>query len=328
LALLLSGVVCALLSGCAAPPRLGEDGRKAIRNRTFVVTGASSGFGRGVALRLASYGGNVVLASRRPDVLDRLAVQLRAAGGTPLVVTTDVSKPEEVDRLAQEAAARFGRIDVWINDAGVAAIGRFDQIPLKDQARVIDVNLKGVLYGSYAALRQFRKQGYGTLVNIASVEGKVPLAYQAAYSASKHGVVGLDGALNEELRLDKQHSIHVVTVEPWAADTPLWEHAANYSGHRPQMAVMDGPWEVVDAIVWACVHPVGEMPVGWKAQAAVISHQIMPDMTEAVAACVERKSQIESAPPAPSTSGNLFEPMASGTTVEGGARRRMGADGQ
>jgi short-subunit dehydrogenase len=313
--------------GCAVPSRLDQADRGKIENRTFVVTGASSGFGRGVALKLASYGANVVIAARRTNVLERLATQLSAAGGRPLVVTTDVSNPSDVDCLAQEAVNRFGRIDVWINNAGVAAIGRFDQIPLQDQARVIDVNLKGVIYGSYAALRQFRKQGYGTLINVASVEGQVPLAYQAAYSASKHGVVGLDGALNEELRLAKLDSIHVITIEPWAADTPLWEHAANYTGHRPQIAFMDGPWEVVDAIIWASIHPV-EMPVGWKAEAAVLSHRLMPGLTDNIAAEVEQRSQIENAPPAPSSAGNLFEPMQSGTTVEGGVRQRMRQEGQ
>ena len=203
-----------LLAGCAAPSRLGQDDRARVAGHTFVVTGASSGLGRGVVLRLASHGANVVLAARRTGVLDALAGEVRAAGGQPLVVTTDVSDPAQVERLAAAAVERFGRIDAWINDAAVAAIGRFDAIPAEDHARVVDVNLKGYVYGSHAALRQFHRQGYGTLVNVASVEGHVPLAYHASYAATKAAIIALDAALNQELRLAGARAIKIVTVEP------------------------------------------------------------------------------------------------------------------
>ena len=114
-------------------------------SKTYVVTGASSGIGRGVALKLAALRANVVLAARRTDVLEAVAAQMSAAGGTPLVVTTDVSRPDDMRRLAQATLARFERIDVWINNAGAGAIGRFEEIPIEDHARVADVNLKGVI---------------------------------------------------------------------------------------------------------------------------------------------------------------------------------------
>jgi short-subunit dehydrogenase len=276
-----------------------------------------------VALTLASQHANVVLAARRTEVLEEVAAEARAAGGTPLVVTTDVSKPEDVQRLAADAVARFGQIDVWINNAGVAAIGRFEDIPVDDHARLIDVNLKGVIYGSHAAMRQFRTQGFGTLVNIGSVESEVPLAYQASYAASKAGVLSLGRALNEEIRLSGSTTITVATVMPWAADTPLWEHAANYSGGAPRMAAMDDPQKVVDAIVWVSLHPREEFPVGWKAKGTYLSHRLFPDLTERLAANIAHRWQIETAPPAPPTTGTLYEPMLSGRTVEGGARKRM-----
>lgn len=327
--LLLLAAVGALLAGCAAPSQLGQRDRQGIANRTFVITGASSGLGRGVALKLAGYGANVVLAARRADVLDQLAAQVDAAGGRSLVVATDVSKPDDIEHLAQAAVERFGRIDVWINDAGVAAIGRFDAIPVEDQARIVDVNLKGTIYGSYAAMRRFRQQGFGTLVNVASVEGRLPLAYQAAYSASKHGIVGLDAALNQELRLDGlRRTINVVTIEPWAVDTPLWGHVANYSGHTPRVTPMDGPQPTVDAIVWASIHPSKQVAVGWKAEGSELAHQLLPGLTEDITGDIVRGEQFEAAPPAPPTSGSLYAPMPSGTTVEGDARQRIRAEDQ
>ncbi len=321
-------LLAVLLVGCAAPSQLGQTDRQLVAGRTFVVTGASSGLGRGAAIKLASYGANVVLAARRTEVLNEVAGEVRASGGQALVVTTDVSRPDQVERLAQAAVDRFGRIDVWINDAAVGAIGRFEEVPVEDHARIVDVNLKGVIYGSHAALRQFRRQGFGTLVNIASVEGKIPLAYHASYAATKHAVVGLGAALNQELRLNGPETIKVATVLPWAVDTPFWVHAANYSGGTPRMYTMDGPQEVVDAIVWVSIHPRKEYAVGWKAQGAVIGDQIWPGLAERIAADVVHRAQIETAPPAPPTPGSVHEPMAAGTAVEGAARARMEREDQ
>jgi short-subunit dehydrogenase len=324
LPLLALAALCASLAGCAGPSRLRQSDRQSIAERTFVVTGASSGFGRGVALKLASHGANVVLAARRTEALEDVAREARAAGGQALVVTTDVARPEQVERLANAAVERFGRIDVWINNAGVGAIGRFEEIPVEDHARIVDTNFKGVIYGSHAALRQFRRQGSGTLVNVASVEGKVPLAYHASYAATKHAVIGLGAALNQELRLGRMDAIKVSSVLPWAVDTPYWQHTGNYSGGTPRMYFMDAPEETVDAIVWASLHPTKERAVGWKAKGAVLGDQIWPGLSERIGADVVHRAQIETAPPAPPTAGSVHEPMRpGGTTVEGGARARM-----
>ena len=311
------------LSGCATSSRLRPRDVQSIAGKTFVITGASSGFGRGVAVKLASHGANVVLAARRTELLEEVAAEARAAGGTPLVVTTDVSKPEDIQKLAAATIARFGRIDVWINNAGVGAIGRFEDIPIEDHSRLIDINLKGVIYGSHAAMRQFRAQGGGTLVNIGSIDSEVPLAYQGSYSASKAGVLSLGRVLNEEIRLSGVKTIKVATVMPWAADTPWWPHAANYSGGTPRMVAMDDPRKVVNAIVWVSLHPREELSVGWKAKASYVSHRIFPDLTERISGNIAHKWQIETAPPAPPTAGTLHEPMQSGRTVDGGVRERM-----
>jgi short-subunit dehydrogenase len=304
-----------VVSGCAtiASPRL--DDAENVAGKTFVITGASSGFGRGVALDLAA---------RRANVLQEVAAEATKAGGTPLVVATDVSSAEDMERLANETVARFGKIDVWINNAGVGVIGRFEEVPVQDYSRLVDINLKGVIYGSVVAMRQFRAQGFGTLVNIGSIDSEVPLAYQASYSATKAGVLALGRALNEEIRLNGlKDTVAVSTVMPWATDTPWWPHAANYSGGTPRMAAMDDPQKVVDAIVWASMHPREEVPVGWKARASYVSHHIMPDVTERISGDVAHRYQIDTAPPAPPTAGTLYRPMQEGTGIDGGVRERM-----
>jgi short-subunit dehydrogenase len=308
------------LGGCATSLRPSDEA--AIGARTFVVTGASSGFGRGVALELGGHGANVVLAARRTELLEALADEISNMGGTPLVVTTDVSDPDEVNRLAEAALAQFGRIDVWINNAGVTAIGRFWDVPVEDHGRLMDVNLKGALYGSHAALRQFREQGAGTLVNIGSVVSHVPTANHASYSASKAALLSLGRALNEELRLSGHKSIKVATVLPWAADTPIWDHAANYSGSALHFAPMDDPRDVIRAIVRVSLYPREELPVGWRARGVRLAHRIFPGFSKQIASNVYQ-SQLEAAPSAPPTSGALHDPMPGTGRIDGGIRQRM-----
>jgi len=313
--------IALLLGGCASA--LSRNDEALVAGKTYVVTGASSGLGRGVAERLGAMRANVVLAARRADALEQVAGRITAAGGQALVVPTDVADPEQVGRLAQAALARFGRIDVWINNAGVGAIGRFEDVPLADHARIVDVNLKGVMYGSHVALRQFRAQGSGNLVNLGSVESVIPLAYHASYAATKAAILGLGRALNEELRLARLDKVHVTTIMPWATDTEFFNQAANYSGHRPRMPLMDDPMKVVDIIVRASVYPREEVLTGWKARGAYWSHRIAPDATERLAADIAHKAQYETSPPAPATSGALHQPMPGATGIDGGVRERM-----
>jgi short-subunit dehydrogenase len=325
LALSLAG---AGLTACAADTSLRRSDAARIAGRTYVVTGASSGFGRGAAVRAARMGANVVLAARRADALEEVAAEIRGFGGQALVVPTDVSDAAAIERLAQAAEARFGRIDVWINNAGVSAIGAFEQVPIADQARVVDVNLKGVIYGAHAAMRRFVAQGQGTLVNVGSVESVVPLPYQATYVATKYGVLGLSRTLNEEMRLKRLHKrIRIATVMPFAADTPFWQHAGNYTGRAPRMILMNPADKVAEAIVWASIRPREELPVGWKAQASVSAHNVFPDLTEVVAANIYHDAQMRDAPGgvAP-TSGNVHRPVAIGRGVDGGNRARIKAE--
>lgn len=313
----------ALLFNSCATWKVGRAGREKTAGKTFVIVGASSGFGRGVAEELGKYKANVVLAARRTDLLEEIAANIRKSGGTATVVTMDISKPEDVQRLAETALKTYGDIDVWINMAGVGAIGRFWEIPIEEQARIVDINLKGFIYGSHAAIKQFKAQGYGTLINMGSIESENPLAYHASYAATKGGVLNLGQAINQELRLSGSKNIKVVTIEPWAVDTPFWRHAANYSGGTPRMAAMDPPRKVINATIRASLRPRKELPVGWKARGAWISHHLFPHFTEWLSANIIHKYQIKNAPPAPPTSGSVFQPMEAGRGVDDGAEERI-----
>jgi len=291
-------------------------------NAVVVLAGASSGFGRGTALKLAANGAKVVVAARRKSMLDDVVEEIRAQGGLAEAVQTDVSEPSEVARLSEVALASFGRVDVWVNNVGVGAIGFFWDIPIEDHARVVDVNLKGLIYGAHAALRQFRAQGYGTLINIGSIDSETPLALQNSYAATKAAVLSLSRSLNEELRLAGESDIKVGTIMPWAVDTPWWYHAANYTGHQPRMAMMDDPQIVIDAIVEACLNPQEKQPVGWKAKGSNISHHLFPDLTERLSANIA-KSESDKGAPAANTAGAIHRSRDDGLKVDGGLRERM-----
>ncbi|WP_435269738.1 SDR family NAD(P)-dependent oxidoreductase [Shinella sp. BE166] len=293
-----------------------------LEDLVVVIAGASSGFGRGAAIKLAAQGANVVLAARRKNVLDDIVREIKAVGGAATAVEADVSDAHQVGEIGKAAVDRFGRIDVWVNNVGVGAIGFFWDIPIDDHSRLIDVNLKGLVYGAHVALRQFRSQGHGTLINTGSIDSEVPLGLQNTYAATKAGVLSLSRSLNEELRLAGEHDIKVGTIMPWAVDTPWWTHAANYTGHEPRMALMDDPEIVIDAIVAACLNPKEEQPVGWKAKASNISHHLMPDLTERMSADIAKKESDRASPRAPNQ-GAIFQPMQDGLEVNGGIRERM-----
>lgn len=313
-----------ILLGSCATSKLGSSGQKKIAGKTVVIVGASSGFGRGVAEQLGAYNANVVIAARRTALLEEVANKVRANGGKALVVTSDITKPEDIRRLTETTLSEFGKIDVWINMAGVGAFGRFWEIPIEDQARIVDINVKGVIYGSHAAIKQFRTQGYGVLINVGSVESNVPLAYHATYGSTKGAVKNFGNALSQELRLNGNKEIRVVTVEPWAADTPFWGHGANYTGRTPRMAIMDPPQKVVNATIRACLRGRHELPVGWKAKSAWISHHLFPRLTDRIAANVVHKSQMKNAPTGVAPhSVAAFEPMESGRGIDDGVKKRM-----
>ncbi|MCC8363367.1 SDR family NAD(P)-dependent oxidoreductase [Lysobacter sp. A6] len=291
-----------------------------LADKTIVITGASSGIGRGVALALAELGANVVVAARRAEALRDLAEE---CGPNAMAVTTDVADPNDVENLREAALSRFPGIDTWINNAGVAAIGPFDEIPLRDHARVIETNLVGTINGAHVALDHFRTRGTGTLINVASMLGTTPAPYYATYCASKYGIVGLSASLRQELRARGDHAIRICTVMPMAADTTFYDHAANYSGHELLPYPVLQAELVVAAIVHAVANPRDEVTVGLPATMATLSQRVAPWLTESITSMATHELQMNRAPLAPVTEGNLHAPVMIGTGLVGSLRGRM-----
>lgn len=290
-----------------------------LNGKVIVLTGASSGFGKGAAREFAKAGASLILAARRENLLEELAQECQANGGRALAVPTDVSDVEAVEKLAQTALDEFGRIDVWVNDAGVGAIGPFEEIPLDVHAQVIKTNLLGTIYGSHCALKQFKKQGNGVLINISSGLGKIPAPYYSSYSASKYAIVGLDGTLRQELAENDLKDIHVCTVMPMAMDTFFFDHAANYSGHevQPIPPVYD-PQLVVDTIVKLATQPEAEVTVGGMGVVMAAAHNVIPGVIEKMMGKEVDTVQMKNSSPAPDSDGSVHEPLPEGTEVSAG----------
>ncbi len=189
--------------------------------KTAIVTGAASGIGRQIALQLGAAGATV-LVTDVADGIDAVADEITTAGGNAAARKVDVSSRDAVASAISDFVAEHGRLDLIFNNAGVAIFGEYEEVSLDDWDKIINVNLKGVAYGSKLAYDQMVKQGGGHIINTASVAGLVPVPLQAHYVATKHAIVGMDKTLRIE---SARHNIHVTTFCPAFIETGMFETA-------------------------------------------------------------------------------------------------------
>jgi len=189
-----------------------------IEGKVVVITGASSGLGEATARLLSMRGASVVLGARRVNRIKSLADELTASGGKALGITTDVTHYDQVKRLVDVAVQKYGRIDVMINNAGLMPSSPLERLKIEDWDRMIDVNIKGVLYGIAAALPYMKQQKAGHIINVSSVAGHKVRAGGAVYAATKHAVRALSEGLRQEV---KPYNIRVMVISPGAVATEL-----------------------------------------------------------------------------------------------------------
>ncbi|WP_437755651.1 SDR family oxidoreductase [Sorangium sp. So ce1389] len=297
--------------------------RDKFRNAVVVITGASSGIGRATALEFARRGAAVTLTARREQPLRELAAECEQAGGRALVVPADVTNEAAVLEVARRTTEAFGRIDVWVNNAAVTLFGLFERTPSEPFRRVIETNLFGYVHGARAALAQFRRQGNGVLINVASMVSRLSEPYVSAYVASKHAIRGLTQSLRQELEVLRARHIHISTVMPATIDTPLFQHAGNYTGRVPRaMPPVYPPERVARAIVRLARTPRREVFVGSAARRLALLSFLAPGLAERLLARSVDRLHLQHDRTAYATNGNLFAPLPEGTDVSGGWKPR------
>jgi short-subunit dehydrogenase len=285
-----------------------------LRDQVIVVTGASSGIGRETAIEAGRRGARLVLAARNQQALDDVVRRIEHAGGQAHAVVADVAEPEQVQRLADEAVRRFGRIDTWVNNAAISIYGTIDQLQPEELDRVIRVNLLGVMYGCRAAVLQMKRPrdaggGGGTIINVGSAlsDRAVPLA--SIYVASKFAVRGFTDALRMDLSREAP-DIHVTLVLPASINTPLFSHARSRLGVKPRpIPPVYEPRVVADAILHAAEHPTRDIYAGDAGKALAIMERISPRLTDWWMLQGGRMFRKQKSTAPGNARDNLFQPM-------------------
>lgn len=260
--------------------------------KTVVITGASSGVGRAAAEAFSAQGANVVIVARGQEGIDETVAFCREFNVTAIGVSADMSIAEDVERVAAEALKINGKIDIWVNNAGVMASGKFEEIPMEIHEQVIKTNLIGYMHGAYNAIKIFKKQNEGVLVNNVSIGGFMPAPYSAVYSATKFGIRGMMECLQGEIS-NREH-IYVCNLYPQLQNSTGNLHSAKYSGFSLSIPpIASDPRDTAEKMVELAKHPRKDLFPDYRAAVITNLYRLFPKLIiNAASAAVRIKMKL------------------------------------
>lgn len=245
--------------------------------KNVVITGASSGVGRAAAEAFALQGCNIVAVARGQKGLDEVLEYCRGLNVQAIGVSADMSIAEDVQKVTRQALAMGGKIDIWINNAGVMASGKFEEIPMEIHQQVLKTNLFGYMHGAYNAIAVFKKQDQGILINNVSIGGFMPAPYSAVYSASKFGIRGMMECLQGEL--SNRKDIHICNLYPQLQNSTGNLHSAKYSGFDMKIPfIASDPRDTAQRMVELAQHPKKDLFPDLRAAALTSTYRLFPKM--------------------------------------------------
>jgi len=260
----------------------------------MVITGASSGIGLTTAEMAAAEGARVILTSRNErDLLDAVN-RIRSNGGRAYHIVGDVANPDAMDAVADLAIEQFGRIDTWVNNAGIGMYGKLTETPLADKRRLFDVDFWGVVHGCRTAVRHLRAGG-GAIINVGSIASDRAMPLMGIYSAAEHAVKGYTDALRMELEHDG-FPISLSLVKPGSINTPFIAHARSHMDAEPEyMPPVYPPEDVARAILRCAARPMRDVLVGGAARIltgmGAISPRALDTFLEATAFTQQKRTE-------------------------------------
>ena len=279
-----------------------------LRDRTAVVTGASAGVGRAVALELARQGARVGLIAREPQALQALQAEIEAAGGTALCLPADVSDEEAVFEAARRVESELGPIDLWINNAMATVVGRVTETTPAEVRRVTEVTYLGYVHGTLAALQHMGPRDRGVIVQVGSALAYRGIPLQAAYCAAKHAIRGFTDSLRTELLHDGS-SIQLTAVHLPAINTPQFDWSRTHRKQAPRpVAPVYAPEVAARAVLKAARHPQREVWLGINTPLMILADMLAPSLLDRYLARAALSGQDADFPVSADRQDNLFTP--------------------
>jgi NAD(P)-dependent dehydrogenase (short-subunit alcohol dehydrogenase family) len=277
--------------------------------QVVVITGAGSGVGRATARAFAREGSAIALVARGEDALGATAEEVEQAGGTAIVVPTDMADPDQVEVAARMAEATFGSIDVWVNNAMTSVFAPVWDIEPEEFHRVTEVTYLGVVYGTMAALRRMRTRDRGAIVQVGSALAYRGIPLQSAYCGAKHAIQGFTDSLRTEL-LHEGSGVAVTMVQLPALNTPQFDVVRSHLPRKAQpVPPIYQPEVAARAIVHAARHPRRrERWVGGSTVLTILGNRLAPWALDRYLARTGFESQMTDQPEI-SRRDNLFEPI-------------------